>query len=359
MPEGRPASSPLPGFVRLAVWCIVVVSAPLLLLRGDGKPSEQEAAAEPASRTAQRDRTGLARLDVQQAIDDLKQANPDYVGIGNSMMFSRLGKTTAAMNGLTGKKFHYILKNGSSSAIWYLTLKNVVAASGVRPKLVFFFVRDDELTAPLTESSSNDSPYLVSLRGPSEPELDRLMGRAGDHVTMKGTLDQWFHFPAWDDRLPRGLADLAMDIGGAGASKKAQRLVLSERFSLEHLRKDLASDKAGAEDGPKVESFEAGLTNAPLTSMLKIANEHGLKLLFFRVKRRPEIDGKTVDEPKVMQAYAARLKSHIESKGGVFFDETYDPGIQLSDYLDGDHIHPDRIDWYRRYFWQRTAALFP
>lgn len=371
-PQGMGSARPSrpQGFMRLVIWFILSLGVPCWLLHmSDARAGGAGEAAVPAGPTKG---TGATTIDVKKTIAALQAAQPDYIGIGNSMLFSRLGHTPDEMSALTGKKFFFILKNGSTSAIWYLVLKNIVAASGVHPKLVFFFIRDNELTAPLPDSESNDSPFLKSLRGPEEPELDRLMGltagQNGNAVSLKHRFQDWFRFPGWTDRLPRALIDISMDIGGAGESKKAQRFALADRFSLDHLRGDLASDRPAADSDSGLaldpynlpgSSCEESMAAAPLTEIMKVAANHSLKLLFFRVKRRPDADGNVANEPDAMKAYASRLKTVIEAQGGLFFDETYDPTIRLSDYLDGDHIRRERMDWYRRYFWERMAPMFP
>ncbi|MDB6138880.1 MAG: hypothetical protein JWO94_1952, partial [Verrucomicrobiaceae bacterium] len=65
------------------------------------------------------------------------------------------------------------------------------------------------------------------------------------------------------------------------------------------------------------------------------------------------------DEPPELRPYAEHLKQWIEARGGLFFDETYDPAIPRSAYQDGDHIGEEHEDWYREYFWKRMAPVFP
>lgn len=357
MSQDTSLSPPQHGLRHLLAWCLITVSAPFLLLRGGTESPDRAPAADGQNPSEV--------ADVKKAIATLQKERPDYIGIGNSMLYTRLGRSPKAMSELTDKRFSMILKNGSSSAIWYLMLKNIVAASEVKPKLVFFFIRDNELTAPLSQSSSNDSPYLLSLRGPEEPELDRLMGLTADGKVASPSVAQrlqgWFSFPAWEAQMPDDLADLAMDVGGLGVAKKYQRFALSDRFAVEHLRGDVAADKEAVIDpyNGLDSDHETSMANAPLTEMLKVAEQHGLKLLFFRVKRRPDAQGQVANEPATMRAYVDGLRTLIESHGALFFDESYDLAIRLEDYRDGDHIRSERMDWYRRYFWDRVKPLFP
>ena len=315
-------------------------------------------------------------LDVSETISELRAASPDYIGIGNSMLFTRLGYTPTEMNALTGKKFFYVFKNGSASAMWYLTLKNVVAASGVHPKLVFFFIRDNDLTSPFFRTQGQSASYLNSLRGPEEPLLDKLLELAPEKTGLVGTVSRWldgpgglFHFPAWDEKTSKRLINLSMDLGTGRTPKGEMRSLLMDRFAVKHLRKDVASDL------PPADSRDDGATDiyndvnknfrhdpeehSFLPAMMRVAREHGIKLLFFRIKRRPDEQGTVSYEPPELRPYTEHLKQWIEERGGLFFDESYDPAITLQAYQDGDHIGTDHGDWYRKYFWKRMAPLFP
>ena len=361
------AGSMVGGLARLLIWGLLCAGAPVLLLRGQRQKKGAPAAIHST----------IAKevIDVKEAIADLKAARPDYVGIGNSMLYTRLGKTPAALNALTGRKFSFIIKNGSSSAAWYLTLKNVVAASGIHPRLVFFFIRDNDLTSPFFRTAGDYAAYLDSLRGPQEPVVDDLLrvtpvkqgltGRVAQRLNGPGGL---YSFPAWDERIPRHLIDAAMDAGGVGAAKTEMRSILSARFAVEHLRGDMAADlpAPGSGDGYAPDSYNDlngnyvdSEKNSFLPAMMEVAREHGLKLLFFRVKRRPDAQGNVTDEPPELRTYATHLQHWIEERGGLFYDESYDPSIPREAYRDGDHIGEEHMDWYRKYFWQRMSSVFP
>ncbi|MBL9116892.1 MAG: hypothetical protein JNJ83_17940 [Verrucomicrobiaceae bacterium] len=316
---------------------------------------EVGASSEPATITAPKTRgTGDAVINVEQARRDIVAAAPDVVGIGNSMMFTRLGKSPVELSALSGKKFFFLYKNGSDAPIWYLALKNIIAESGARPKAILLFVRDNELTAEFSSENEGAAPYLTSLRSPEEPELDNFMQKSGNHPTSM--LGLWFTFPTLQEKASSRLTDLALDLGGGGTAKKAMRFMLTERFGLDHLRQDLGSEfKSKDSNVPDV----AGVERSLLPHILGVTKRIGAKLIVFRIKRRPDATTQLPPEPAAMRAYSESMGRWLKEHGAVWFDETYDEQIKLSDYLDGDHISPARMEWYRSYFWQRTKELFP
>lgn len=364
-----PASgAAFPALIRLIIWGVLTIAVPILVLSkvltGVGFKS-----------VALRSFGDNAVMDVGHEIAELQSAKPDYVGIGNSMLYTRLGRTPEKLNALTHRKFCLIVKDGTASAAWYLTLKNVVAASGVKPKVVFFFIRDNDITSPKFRTAGRSLSYLNSLRGKREAALDKVLGAEPSSIGLVDTVSDWlngpsglFTFKLWDEKVPNRMIELAMDIGG-GTGKAAQRTALAQRFSIEKLRGDVAADMpaASSNETQRLDSYNNLSTNynadaadqSLLPAMMEVARKQGIKLLFFRVKRRPDEQGNVSDEPPEMRGYIQHLKQWIEERGGLFFDESYDPAIRLSDYLDGDHIRPERMDWYQGYFWQRMAGMFP
>lgn len=347
---------------RLVLWLLLCLAGAWLLLLGGGTdPAREGAEGVPLGER----RPGYETIDVKQAIGQLRAADPECIGIGNSMMFTRLGMTPEAMTELTGKKFFFLYKPGSDAPIWYLLLKNVVAASGVRPKVVFLFVRDDELTRPCSAKIGEFTSYVNSLRSVDEPELDRYTGKRRPGVAGANTgLAAWLGDPLVLDerrqRMTRRLTDLAMDMGGGRGAKKHLRFSLAARFGLDHLRGDVGSDMPLTDAlDLKSSSFAESTQASLLPEMVRLTSACGAKLMVFRVKRRPDPVTNLPEEPKEMREYAAFLEGWMKDHGGLCFDETYDPSIRLADYLDGDHIHPQRLGWYQGYFWERVKGLFP
>jgi hypothetical protein len=374
------ATAGVPAFIRLLAWCLFCAAAPVLFLTtGKPKPVVRvpdrpvQEPGDPAPALSM----GTEGLDVASAINQLQAEKPDYIAIGNSMVFSRLGMTPEEMNGLTGRKFSFIFRGGSTPAAWYLTLKHVVAASGIHPRLVFFFFRDTELTdqppAPASNGASHStgppkSPAARELQ-PSPPEQDKFLEGAVDVASRwlsgpKGL----YNFSLRRDTTQRRVTNAAMLMGGGTRSETWNRQSLTDRFSLDHLRSDVPSDMAaGDADGdasadtckPPDGNYASPGESSLLPLLMQVAAEQKFKLLFFRVKRRPLAGSGVAPEPREMRPYQERLRQWIGEHGGLFFDESQDPAIRLEAYNDGDHISEARRDWYRKYFWQRMSSLFP
>ena len=65
-----------------------------------------------------------------------------------------------------------LLQAGSGSAFWYLALKNWVIASGIRPRVVFIFFRDTNLTDVMFRLDDQFRWSLDMVAGDREAELN-------------------------------------------------------------------------------------------------------------------------------------------------------------------------------------------
>src|SRR3569623_1182901 len=81
----------------LLAWCALCAGVPVLLLRSI-KPKDERSNIPVVHSAAAQD-----VIDVPKTIAALQAANPEYIGIGNSMLFTRLGTTPDQMNALTHK----------------------------------------------------------------------------------------------------------------------------------------------------------------------------------------------------------------------------------------------------------------
>jgi len=83
-----------------------------------------------------------------EAVAALRESSNDVILIGDSMAGTRVdpGHLSSLIGGRgAAALFH----PGSGSAYWYLTFKNLVVNARLRPRVVIFFFRDENLTDTL------------------------------------------------------------------------------------------------------------------------------------------------------------------------------------------------------------------
>ena len=290
------------------------------------------------------------------AIEDLRYGKPTWVFIGDSMMGTRIDPIQLGELSTTHDELVSFLYNAATGpAWWYLAFKNHLVASGVKPRVVFVFFRDTNLTDTLFRLESLYGYALDEVAQPAEPELDALVAarriglwarvhtlavRAYEHDTATGWLEpavrRWFVNWRYPDPSARTRFDR----------------LLNERFDLANLRADVAADFSGANEAA---DFARDLPTSVLPLMVGLAKEHGIQLCFVRVQRRPTGSEPPEQSPN-LQRYVGDLKAWLTANGVLFHDDWGDPEQPESIYADGDHIRDRRH--YTALFRRRLDPLF-
>ena len=159
--------------------------------------------------------------------------------------------------------------------------------------------------------------------------------------------------------MTRTLQDLAMRPQADGmAERKTMRDRLEDRFTLTHLRTDLAAELGDdEEDGPGRDEVRLSDETSYVPAMAAVAKEMGTKLIFYRVKRRPRDDeGNTPQAPSAI-VYAQELTKKLDELGCGHFDETPDTTIKRTQYADGDHLKESERAWYAGHFYNHLKPL--
>jgi hypothetical protein len=277
-------------------------------------------------------------------IDDLRTAQPAWIFIGDSMLGTRLDARHLAEISTDGTdRAHTIMVPGSGPAWWFLAFKNLVVASGVKPRCTFIFFRDTNLTDTLFRLETQYGRELDMVAGDSEPELDRLIAlrRRGPWARIYTAVNR-----AYEIDIARSWMDPAI----RGWLTRAQP-EMDRYFGLNHLRGDVASDMTAVEEP----AFARDLPSSILPDLLRLANEHQQHVCFVRVQRRP-VNNKPPDESPALGRYVADLEAWVEANGAVFRDDTGDPEMTLDLYEDGDHIENRRR--YTEILRKRLDSIF-
>ncbi len=290
-----------------------------------------------------------------EPIDNLRRLNPSWVIIGDSMAGSRID--VPLFTQLTSQLVAPLLYAGSGPAWWYLAFKNWVIPSGIRPRAVFVFFRDTNLTDVMfridaawaldtaAHAREDDLNAAVARRRGSRfygarETFDALYGAPAARRWLEPLVEEW---PAW-----------------AMIPYRRQRAAfldqLNTRLGLAHLRPMQAADIQETED--RDADFDAFVDASALPLMLRVASGAGVRLCFVRVQRRPTDAGPPEQSP-AMRRYVAKLGAYIRQHGGTFVDDTGDPAQMLAWYGDGDHLSGEGRLRYTELFVSRLKQGAP
>jgi hypothetical protein len=321
--------------------------------------------------------------DVARTIAELEKEDPDWVLIGNSMLYTRLSEDR--LRAVSGIQASLLARGRSQSAMWWLCVKNVLLRSKARPEVVTVFFRDTDLTWADFRVDGGNEWAIEDLKSDPEPEWEMVLGRraaaAGDGLAdrLSASLQQLFPAEKLRDVAQRQVQERAFRATrlGTKANSSVRRAELNDRFSLAHLRSDLGLDAAPRssdqwaevtkvgdetidtgfyEDGPF--AFDASPEASFLPHLVALAKANQIKLHFHRVKRRPASNHTRPDGP-VIAAYMRDLRTYLEANGCLLTDESVDPLLTLDMYVDGDHVS-SKEEIQRRYhelFWGRVRPV--
>lgn len=287
-------------------------------------------------------------------LEQIRDMRPGYVVIGDSMAGTRIH--TTRLRELTGLPVADVVQAGSGPVFWYLALKNWVIASGARPKAVFIFFRDTNLTDVLFRLDEGYRWNVDRVAGEREDEVNaaiaanagewRYRVRSGVERAYRADRARLWMAPGLTDRLARALVP--------GRERRKWFIqTMNARFDFTHMRPMEAADLATLID--RQTDFDYYVSRSVLPLMLRDARNAGITLCFVRVQRRP-IGHRPPEQSPALQEYIARLREYIAANGGVFRDDTGDPELTLEMYDDGDHL---KLDWRARYTEILYARVHP
>lgn len=284
-------------------------------------------------------------------IQMLRDVDPGFVFIGDSMLGTRIEPRILASE--TGRHVAFLFQAASGPAWWYLAFKNHLVPSGVKPKVTFFFFRDDNMTDVMYRLRNHLGDALDEVALEREPELDRLVAtrqrgawsgvdRTLDSLYAVETTSAWLHptirrwYALW--KYPEPDARLHFEN------------LIEEDFN-QNFRRDVLADMSATDDNL---NFARDLPGSVLPLIMTLARQHDLPICFVRVQRRPKGD---VPPPQsaALVRYVDEFKAWAASQGAFFHDDTGDPEMTEAIYEDGDHVD-DRVR-YTQIFRRRLDAL--
>ncbi|MDB6071717.1 MAG: hypothetical protein JWL81_2888 [Verrucomicrobiales bacterium] len=296
----------------------------------------------------------------QERYDKAARKNPDVVMIGNSMLNTRLDKRL--LDDMSEpNSIAYVAEGGTRSLVWYLKLKNFAAPLNPPPKVVFIFYRDFDFTAPWLNLEGERLQTARTFMKPEDEELLEFAKRQGG-IAPRSPLD--FYLPEQLTLKLRGkISDAALDIGGVGRGRSGDTELqeqLNALFDFQNLRADVFDAGAVANDilPTDFKLFTIDPAKNFLEKFNHLAKEKGMRLIFYRVKRRPN-EKNVVLQDKELVEYTSDFRTWAESQGHLLIDETEDPRLTLSMYHDGDHLGKHAMAEYTHIFFERVKHCLP
>jgi hypothetical protein len=294
---------------------------------------------------------------------ELQQKNPDFVFIGNSMLWSRI-EDAHLEKLLGGRKVHSIVNFGGLSAVHYLSFKYLFLPAKINPSRVFIFFRSNQFIFP--RARTTDDPFVEKIiqriTPAPDPVYEQIVYGRSRSVTdvVYDTLLAFFPVAGAQEEVRRKFNNLALLMASPWQEEKEGEKDLlnkvNQRFSLSSgsLRAGIGTETLAKKTVNNSFDFHGRVGDSFLPHILQLAQEGDLSLAFIRVQERPTEQGVKPDPPG-MQKYMHDLREYLEDHGAALYDFTGDPELPLSEYHDGDHIKDQKK--YTELFYRRVGDL--
>jgi hypothetical protein len=298
---------------------------------------------------------------------ELRKKNPDFVFIGNSMLWSRIDDAHLEKL-LGGKRVYSIINFGGLSAVHYLSFKYLFLPADITPKRVFIFFRSAEFSLPRARTTNDPfvEKIIQRITPAPDPVYEQIVyGRSRSATDIvSDRLLRLFPVSATREAARNKLSALAQGIAFAWPRDgyrltKGQPHILdlvNKRFSFtdSSRRSDLATESRPEEKDNNPYDFYGRVEDSFLPHILALAKEKNISLAFIRVQERPTEQGAKPDPPE-MRKYMLNLREYLSRHGAALYDFTGDPELPLSAYHDGDHIKDQKK--YTELFYRRVGDL--
>ncbi len=293
--------------------------------------------------------------------EKLSQEKPDVVLLGDSMLETRIDENV--LQSVAGVEFEKMPYPGSGSASWWLILKNYIAPQSEPPRTVVIFFRNMQLTLADYHTDGRFRRRLEPLMSDhGEPFLEKILRSSGreENETLLSLAQKLYpvqkHQLEWQEKIyARSLI-----LSTAPEERSAVRKRTDRLFSTRGLRADAGPYAEGDDQmvglAPADHDLKSKLPDSLLPALLDLARQKKIRLVFFRVKRKPKDDGTPRWESADLQTYMAALKDHLRAAGATYIDESADPQIGRDFYGGDDHLREDRRAEYTRLFWKKHGS---
>jgi hypothetical protein len=289
-------------------------------------------------------------------LDALRSTRPEIIIMGDSMS-DRI--ETGRLTELTGRRTESMMRLATGSAHWYLIFKNHVVASGIPPGQVLFFFRDTQLTDPLYRITGRFRYSTDEFALEQEPELNAVVAAHVDNRWFRLHLgfDRLLAIERTRDWLEPGLTNaITRRVAGAEPVDRFTD-AMNGLFALDRLRVMTADDMGDVDEAAL--DFDARVDRSTLPLIIDLADARGFDLVFTRVLRRPDDQGRLPRESAALRRYVQRLRGYVTGRGARYFDDREDAAFAQIAYADGDHIAEEERGRYTTLFANRLAAARP
>ncbi|MEZ0258539.1 MAG: hypothetical protein ACAI37_24885 [Chthoniobacter sp.] len=296
-----------------------------------------------------------------EPVRTLSREHPQIVLIGDSMLESRIDPQI--LTRLSGQRCSVVSRGGSSSATWYLMMKNLVIVQKHLPQTVIIPYRNRQLTLPAHRTAGSYRKALEPFMREAEPLLEKLIAPVGKETpkTMAGLVQTIYPMDRRRDMARETMQAWALDLIASSREYQGIRSAAKRLFRTQNLRLGSTVDETGEGMLSSLDAddhiFADHVERSFLPHMVAMAREAGIEIIFYKIKRRPRPDGTQGEESPTMGEYDRALRAYLEQAGVRLYDESHQDDVVLDFYGSGDHVAEAMVPRYSELFWRNVGPL--
>jgi hypothetical protein len=297
----------------------------------------------------------------QTHLQAIEASRPEVVIVGDSLVEENVD--SAALSAMLHKDVYPMAQPGSSSAVWYLMMKNILAAreASYHPPTVIILFRDDILTAPAYRVNGQYTLPIENLASSTDTLVSQL-----SYINQMNPLEKWAnaYFPIYDQRLyVRSRLDyqiryvptrLLLKCGKRCTDAAMDQQLRTTNMQWEVLSDIVFSAESYLYSAPLLD-FKRQLPHSYLPEIVRLAHENGMRLIMVRAKTH--VFPTKASEPPGLDAYLADLANYFRQNGVIYVDLA-NADIPAKYFVDLVHMSPEGKIVYTEALGEALAPLF-
>lgn len=272
--------------------------------------------------------------------DEIAAQRPEVVILGDSMVQENVD--AEMLSSQLGRSVYKIGYPASTSAAWYLILKNEIVASPAKPRTLVILFRDTMLTQP----SHRISPFADKTVDVFATMDDRLVLERA-FLNQINPLGAFFeaYIPFYSSQ-----AEIQKDVSESirydsvrwtlGCNRKCVDDAVQDVLARSRMTTDTINAEVVSVEGPlysaRALDFNARIEKSFLPEIVRLCRENGMACIF--VRSRKQYYAGMPGEPRGLQNYLFDLKAYLQSNEMTYLDMNNDPRLVPSVYNDPIHV---------------------
>jgi hypothetical protein len=278
----------------------------------------------------------------REYIKALSASQPEIILVGDSVLY--FGVDQDQLTSQLKVKTYSIGVPGSASAVWYLTLKNMILESTGSPKYVVILFRDTMLTLPSFRTTGRYFELLDDFARPREPLVAELAfinqmtpaeKLAEQYLPLYST--RWELRTGLDERVRYGPSSMLLNCSKPCTDEALNSIFGKQGVDVVALNRAIADSQQSLYTSSAL-NFENQIDRSFLPAIIHLAQENNIKLIFVRTKTLTYFE--RAYEPPALRAYIESLSEYLSKQDRVYFlDLAHDERLKSEYFADAVHFN--------------------